>query len=60
MIRLATAPDAWGVWYADDPRQVGWQRYLDEVRDATQQHLRGLMRSELEWVRKMWSDDFLT
>ena len=26
---------------------------LDEVRDATQQHLRGLMRSELEWVRKM-------
>lgn len=34
MIRLATAPDAWGVWYADDPRQVGWQRYLDEVRDA--------------------------
>jgi ABC transport system ATP-binding/permease protein len=26
---------------------------LDEVRDATQQHLKGLMRSELEWVRKM-------
>lgn len=26
---------------------------MDEVRDATQQHLRGLMRSELEWVRKM-------
>ena len=25
----------------------------DEVRDATQQHLRGLMKSELEWVRKM-------
>jgi hypothetical protein len=23
------------------------------VRDATQQHLRGLMKSELEWVRKM-------
>jgi len=34
MIRLATAPDAWGVWYADDPKQVGWERYLDEVRDA--------------------------
>ncbi|WP_137150005.1 sugar phosphate isomerase/epimerase [Devosia sp. FKR38] len=34
MIRLATAPDAWGVWYADDPRQIGWARYLDEVRDA--------------------------
>jgi inosose dehydratase len=34
MIQLATAPDAWGVWYADDPRQIGWERYLDEVRDA--------------------------
>ncbi len=26
---------------------------LEEVRDATQQHLKGLMRKELEWVRKM-------
>lgn len=25
----------------------------DEVRDATQQHLKGLMKRELEWVRKM-------
>jgi inosose dehydratase len=34
MIDVATAPDAWGVWYANDPRQVGWERYLDEVHDA--------------------------
>jgi len=34
MIKVATAPDAWGVWYASDPKQVGWQRYLDEVRSA--------------------------
>jgi ATP-binding cassette subfamily F protein uup len=26
---------------------------MDEVREATQQHLRGLLRRELEWVRKM-------
>ncbi len=26
---------------------------MDEVREATQQHLRGLMRRELEWVRRM-------
>jgi ATP-binding cassette subfamily F protein uup len=26
---------------------------MDEVREATQQHLRGLMKRELEWVRKM-------
>src|SRR5690606_18081709 len=25
----------------------------DEVRDATQHHLKGLMKRELEWVRKM-------
>lgn len=33
-MKLATAPDAWGVWYADDPKQTPWTRYLDEVRDA--------------------------
>ncbi|WP_237152928.1 sugar phosphate isomerase/epimerase family protein [Oryzibacter oryziterrae] len=33
-MKIATAPDAWGVWYASDPRQVSWERYLDEVRDA--------------------------
>jgi len=26
---------------------------MEEVREATQQHLRGLMRRELEWVRRM-------
>jgi inosose dehydratase len=31
---LGTAPDSWGVWFPDDPRQVPWSRYLDEVRDA--------------------------
>lgn len=31
MITAATAPCAWGVWYANDPGQVPWERYLDEV-----------------------------
>lgn len=30
-IRVGSAPDSWGVWFADDPRQVPWQRFLDEV-----------------------------
>jgi ATP-binding cassette subfamily F protein uup len=34
-------------WYVEKKAE------LEEVRSATQQHLRGLMRSELEWVRKM-------
>ena len=30
-LRLGTAPDSWGVWFADDPAQTPWQRFLDEV-----------------------------
>lgn len=33
-LRLGTAPDSWGVWFPDDPKQVPWARFLDEVRDA--------------------------
>ncbi|WP_240135521.1 sugar phosphate isomerase/epimerase family protein [Streptomyces sp. MUM 178J] len=33
-IRVGSAPDSWGVWFPDDPRQVRWQRFLDEVADA--------------------------
>ena len=30
-IRVGTAPDSWGVWFPDDPKQVPWERFLDEV-----------------------------
>jgi inosose dehydratase len=30
-LRIGTAPDSWGVWFADDPRQTPWHRFLDEV-----------------------------
>lgn len=33
-IRVGTAPDSWGVWFPDDPGQVPWQRFLDEVQQA--------------------------
>jgi inosose dehydratase len=33
-LRLGTAPDSWGVWFADDPEQVGGSRYLDEAAAA--------------------------
>lgn len=33
-LRLGTAPDSWGVWFPDDPHQVPWSTYLDEVRAA--------------------------
>lgn len=33
-LRLGTAPDSWGVWFPDDPHQVPWRRFLDEVAEA--------------------------
>ncbi|MGZ4613331.1 MAG: sugar phosphate isomerase/epimerase family protein, partial [Kineosporiaceae bacterium] len=33
-LTLGTAPDSWGVWFAEDPQQVGWTQYLDEVAAA--------------------------
>ena len=31
---LGTAPVSWGVWFADDDRQLPWQRCLDEIKDG--------------------------
>ncbi|MHA7157927.1 sugar phosphate isomerase/epimerase family protein [Glutamicibacter endophyticus] len=31
---IGTAPDSWGVWFADDEKQTPWQRFLDEVVEA--------------------------
>jgi inosose dehydratase len=33
-IRVGSAPDSWGVWFPDDPQQVPWERFLDEVAGA--------------------------
>ena len=33
-VLLGTAPDSWGVWFAEDPHQVTWRQYLDEVAKA--------------------------
>jgi inosose dehydratase len=30
-VKVGVAPDSWGVWFADDPRQTPWSRYLDEA-----------------------------
>lgn len=33
-LRLGTAPDSWGVWFPDDPKQVPWHQFLDEAAAA--------------------------
>ncbi|MDX2226555.1 MAG: TIM barrel protein [Verrucomicrobiae bacterium] len=30
-LTLGSAPDSWGVWFADDPKQIPWPRFLDEI-----------------------------
>jgi inosose dehydratase len=31
---LGSCPDSWGVWFADDPRQTPWHRFLDELAEV--------------------------
>ncbi|WP_104084139.1 sugar phosphate isomerase/epimerase [Cryobacterium sp. Y11] len=33
-LRIGTAPDSWGVWFPNDPGQIPWERFLDEVQSA--------------------------
>lgn len=33
-ITVGTAPDSWGVWFPDDPRQVRYVQFLDDVAAA--------------------------
>ena len=30
-LQLGSCPDSWGVWFAEDPKQTPWQRFLDEL-----------------------------
>ena len=33
-IQIGVAPDAWGIWFPEDPKQMEWPRFLDEVAEA--------------------------
>ena len=33
-MRVGSAPDSWGVWFPNDPHQVPWSRFLDEIAEA--------------------------
>ena len=38
-LMLGSCPDSWGVWFADDPLQTPWTRFLDEVAEVGYQWL---------------------
>jgi inosose dehydratase len=33
-IIVGNAPDNWGVWFPNDPKQIPWERYLNETVEA--------------------------
>jgi inosose dehydratase len=58
-VTIGTAPDSWGVWFPQDPKQIPWQRFLDEVVEAGYEWIElgpygylptdiGVLRGELE------------
>lgn len=54
-IKIASAPDSWGVWFANDARQTPWQRFLDEIveagYDATELGPLGYLPTDLPTLR---------
>jgi inosose dehydratase len=33
-LHLGTAPDSWGIWFPDDPKQPHWSQFLDEISET--------------------------
>ncbi|MCH2376562.1 MAG: 2-keto-myo-inositol dehydratase, partial [Planctomycetes bacterium] len=55
-IQIGVAPDTWGVWFPDDPKQPPWNRFLDEVAEAGYEWLElgpyGYLPTDLTTLRK--------
>ena len=58
-VTVGTGPDSWGIWFPDDPEQIPWRRFLDEVVEAGYERIElgpygylptnlRILRSELE------------
>jgi inosose dehydratase len=33
-VTIGSAPDNWGIWFPSDPKQIPWDRFLDETAEA--------------------------
>lgn len=55
-VKIGTGPDSWGVWFADDSKQIPWRRYLDEIVEAgyewTELGPYGYLPTDLSILRK--------
>jgi inosose dehydratase len=54
-IKIGSAPDSWGVWFPNDPKQMPWNRFLDEIVEAGYQWTElgpfGYLPTELSQLR---------
>jgi inosose dehydratase len=54
-IRVGTAPDSWGVWFPDDPQQMPYNRFLDEVAAVGYTWIElgpyGYLPTDPQWLR---------
>ena len=54
-VEVGSAPDSWGVWFPNDPRQTPWERFLDEISEAgyewTELGPYGYLPSDLKTLR---------
>ena len=33
-MKIGVEPDSWVIWFANDPKQIPWSQFLDEVVEA--------------------------
>jgi inosose dehydratase len=54
-VTVGIAPDSWGIWFPSDPKQVPWNRFLDEVVQAGYEWIElgpyGFLPSDLPTLR---------
>jgi myo-inositol 2-dehydrogenase/D-chiro-inositol 1-dehydrogenase len=51
---IGSAPDSWRVWYADNPQQTPWQRFLDEGNLTAGKNTRGIYSTVVDERGGYW------
>ena len=59
-LKLGTAPNSWGIWFPDDPRQMPWERCLDEISAVGYEWIElgpyGYLPTDTDILRKALAD----
>lgn len=59
-LKLGSSPCSWGIWFPDDPRQMPWQRCLDEISEVGYEWIElgpyGYLPTQTEVLKKELAD----